>query len=51
MLLDSQKKSFEFFQHWNQQATFCPSPQCVMDQIQVQKTILFAATDQIPGHT
>ena len=21
----------EFFQHWNQQATSCPSPQCLMD--------------------
>ena len=28
------------FQHWNQQATSCPSPSCLVDQIQVQKLIL-----------
>ena len=26
----------EFFKHWNQQYISCPSPQCLVDQIQVQ---------------
>ena len=43
-------KLTEFFQHRNQQATSCPSPQCLVDQIQVQKPILVVATDQMPDH-
>ena len=46
-----QTKLVEFFQHWSQQATSCPSPQFLIDQIQVQKPILFVATDQIPDKT
>ena len=38
------------FQQGNQQATTCPSPQCLIDQIQVQKPILVVATDQMPNH-
>ena len=45
------KKLVEFFWHWNQQVTSCPSPQCLANQIQVQKRILIVATDQIPDHT
>ena len=37
-------KLVEFFQHWNEQATSCPSLEC---QIQVQKPILVVATDQM----
>ena len=42
---------------WNQlsfssiEATSCASPQCLVDQIHVQKPILVAATDQMPDHT
>ena len=46
-----QTKLDEFFQHWNQQATSYPSPQCLVDQIQVQKPILVVTTDQTPDHT
>ena len=28
-----------------------PAPQCLVDQIQVQKTILVVATDQMPDRT
>ena len=35
--------------HFQPQATF--SPQCLVDQIQVQKAILVVATDQMPDHT
>ena len=38
-------------QHWNQQSTSCPSSQCLVDQIQVQKPILIAVTDLMPDHT
>ena len=31
-------------------ATSCPSPHFLVDQIQVQKSILVAPTDQIPEH-
>ena len=31
-------------------ATSCPGPQCLIDQIQVQKPILFVATDQMLDH-
>ena len=41
----------QFFQHLNQQATSCPSPKCLVDQVQFQKTILVVATDQMPDHT
>ena len=41
----------EFFQDWNQQATSYPSLQCLVDQIQVQKQILFVATGQMLNHT
>ena len=41
-----QTKSVEFFQHWNQQVTSCPRPQCLADQIQVQKPIQVVVTDQ-----
>ena len=44
-------KPVDFLQHWNQQATFCPSPQCLVDQSQVQKPILVVATDQMPDHS
>ena len=33
------------------QATSCPSRQCFIDQIQVQKPIIVLATDQMPDHT
>ena len=29
-------------------ATFCASPQCLVDQIQVQKPILVVVTDKMP---
>ena len=38
-------KPAQFSQHWNQQATFYPSPQYLVDQIQVQKVIQVVATD------
>ena len=41
----------EFFQHWNQQTTSCPSPQCLVDKIQVQKPIQVVATNQRHDHT
>ena len=44
-------KSAEFFQNWNKQATCCPSTQCLVDQIQVQKPILAFAADQMPDYT
>ena len=44
-------KPAEFSQHCNQQATSYPSPQCLVGQIQVQKPIEVAATDQMPDHT
>ena len=44
-------KPAEFFQYWNQQATFYPSPQWLLDQIQVQKPIQVVATDQMHDHT
>ena len=40
----------EFFRHGNQQATSCPSLQCLVVQIQVQKPILVVATDEMPDH-
>ena len=43
-------KQVEIFKHWNQQATSCSGPQCLVDQIQVQKPILVVATDQMPHH-
>ena len=43
-------KLVEFFQHGNQQATSCPSPQGLLDQIQVQMPILVIDKDQIPDH-
>ena len=46
-----QMKPAEFFQHWNQQATSCPNPQCLVDQIQVQKSIIVVFTDWMPDHT
>ena len=44
-------KPAEFSEHWNQQATSYPSPQHLIDQIQVQKPIEVVATDQMPDHT
>ena len=44
------RKPAEFFQHGNQQPTYCPSPPCLVDQIQIQKPILIVATDQMPDH-
>ena len=41
-------KPAEFFQHWNQQVTSCTTPQCLINQIQVQKPIKFVATNQMP---
>ena len=35
----------------NQQANSYPSPQCLVDQIQVQKPIQVVATDEISDHT
>ena len=43
-------KLIKFFQYWNQQATSCPSPKSLLGQIQVQKPILFVATDQMYDH-
>ena len=40
-------KPVAFSQHWNQQATTYPSPQYLVDQIQVQKPIQVIATDQM----
>ena len=37
----------EFIQHCNQQLTSCFRPQCLIDQIQVQKIILIVATNQM----
>ena len=39
-----------FFQHWNQQDTFCYSLKCLVDQIQVQQPCLVIAPDQMPDH-
>ena len=47
----SQTKPVEFFLHLNQQATFCCSLYCLVDQVQVQKLILDVATDQMPDYT
>ena len=44
-------KPVEFSQHLNEQATSSPIPQCLIDQIQVQKPIQGVATDQMPDHT
>ena len=38
-------KPVELLQHWNQQATSWSSPQCLIDQSQVQKPNLVAATN------
>ena len=40
-------KQVEFFQHWNQQVTTCPSPQFLKDQIQVQQQSLVNAIDEM----
>ena len=42
-------KLAEFCQNWNK-VTSRPSPQCLVDQIQVQKPILAFATDQMPDY-
>ena len=34
----------------NKPLPVCPSQQCLVDQIQVQKPVLVVATDQMPGH-
>ena len=47
----NQTKSIEILQHWNQQDTSCPSPQYLVDQIQVQKPILAFVADQMSDHT
>ena len=39
-------KPDEFCQHWNQKTTFYPSPQYLIDKIQVQKPTQVVATDQ-----
>ena len=44
-------KQVEFLQYWNQQATFCPSLQCLIGQIQVHDPTLVIATNQTPDHT
>ena len=36
---------------WNQQVTCYHTPQCPVDQIEVQKPIVVAAKDQMPDHT
>ena len=41
----------EFFRDLHQQVTLCPSPQCLIGQIQVQKSTLFSASTQMPYHT
>ena len=51
LLVTGQIKTVGFFQHWNQQATSCPTTQCLVDQIQAQKQILVVVTDQMPDHT
>ena len=45
-----QAKPVEFFQHSNQQGTSCLNPQCLTNQIQVQKPVLVIAVDQMPDH-
>ena len=49
-LLDRSVKISWVFPDWNQQATSCLSPQCLIDQIKVQKPILVVVTDQMPDH-
>ena len=51
MKLEQSNETTWVFQNWNQQATFCPSPQCLIDQIKGQKPILVVATDKMPDHT
>ena len=49
--LSSQMKQVELSQHWHQQTNCCPSPECLVHQIQVQRPTLAAATNQKPDHT
>ena len=44
-------KQVEFFQYLNQQASSCPSPQCLVDQIHVQVRPYgrFAEIESSPG--
>ena len=42
-----QTKQVEFFQLWNQHATCCTSPQCLVAQIHVQRPTLVVATNQM----
>ena len=44
------KTRFLFFQHWNQQATSCPRPQCLVGQIQVQMPIPVVAANHMPDY-
>ena len=44
-------KPVEFSEQWNQLATSSANPQCLIDQIQVQKPIQVIATDQMPDRT
>ena len=46
-----QPKPAEILQQLNQQATSCPSLQCPVDQIQVQKPVLVVAINQMPDQT
>ena len=45
---DNETKEVEFFQHWNKKVTSCPSPQCLVGQIQIQKPTWVVATNQMP---
>ena len=51
MLLDWSNETSWVFPTLKQQATSCPNPQCLIDQIQVQKPILVVGTNQMPNHT
>ena len=50
-VLDKSNETVDFSQHLDQQATSCPSLQCLIDQTQVQKPIQVAAMYQKPDHT
>ena len=40
-----------FFQQWNQQEISCPSLQCLIGQILIQKQILVVAKNKMSDHT
>ena len=51
MLLDWSNKKKLGFSSIEINETSCPSPQCLTDQIQVQKPPLLVATDKMPDLT